>query len=73
MSYDTEKHSRKYEQAVGVLVLSQRASTSFLQRRLGIAYQAAARYMERAEQEGIVSRPNSVGKREVLISLPKPE
>lgn len=59
----------QYERAVGILVISKRASTSFLQRRLGIGYNAAARLMERAEDEGIVSRPNHVGKREVLATL----
>lgn len=57
-----------YDQAVGLLVLTGKASTSFLQRRLGLRYNAAARLMERAEDEGIVSRPNHVGKRDVLVS-----
>lgn len=40
--------------------------TSFLQRRMGIGYNAAARLIERMEDEGIVSRANAVGKRTLL-------
>ena len=63
------EHDRdlKYEQLVGLLVLSQCASTSYAQRMLGLGFNAAARLIERAEADGFVSRPNAVGKREVLI------
>ena len=40
--------------------------TSFLQRRMGIGYNAAARLIERMEDEGVVSRANAVGKRTLL-------
>ena len=40
--------------------------TSFLQRRMGIGYNAAARLIERMENEGVVSRANAVGKRTLL-------
>jgi uncharacterized protein (UPF0335 family) len=40
--------------------------TAFLQRRLGIGYNAVARLVERMEEEGVVSRANAVGKRTVL-------
>ena len=43
-----------------------RASTSFLQRKLQIGYNRAARIMEMMENEGIVSQANHVGKREIL-------
>ncbi len=71
MAYDLENRDEKYEQAVGLLILSQRASTSFLQRKLALGYNAAARLIERAEDEGIVSRPDHVGKREVLTTAPQ--
>jgi len=58
----------EYERAVGVVVLSRRASTSFLQRALGIGYNAAAKHMEAMHDAGIVSSPNWVGKREVMIA-----
>lgn len=57
----------EYLQAIGLLALTQKASTSFLQRSLGLTYNAAAKLMERAESDGFVSKPNTVGKREVLI------
>lgn len=67
MAYDLENRDEKYEQAVGLLILSRRASTSFLQRKLAIGYNAAARIMERAEADGFVSAPSHVGKRDVLV------
>lgn len=63
---ELENHDKKYEAAVAILILSGRASTAFLQREMGVSYKVAASFMERAEAEGVVSRPNVVGKREVL-------
>ncbi|UUV43935.1 hypothetical protein RCKVOTHE_58 [Rhodobacter phage RcKvothe] len=40
--------------------------TSFVQRRMGIGYNAAARLIERMEDEGVISRANAVGKRTLL-------
>lgn len=40
--------------------------TSFLQRRMGIGYNAAARLIERMEDEGVISRANAAGKRTLL-------
>ncbi|MEA1677541.1 DNA translocase FtsK [Nitrospirillum sp. BR 11163] len=55
-----------YDQAVAVVCREGKASTSFIQRHLRIGYNSAARLIERMEQEGVVSRANHVGKREVL-------
>ena len=60
-----------YERAIGILVLHQKASTSYLQRTMRLGYNAAASLMERAEKEGFVSRATNTGKRDVLISLPE--
>ena len=56
-----------YREAIEIVVRDGRASTSYVQRRLQIGYNRAARIIERMEEEGIVSPPNHAGKREVLI------
>tara|TARA_Y100000590_G_scaffold116841_1_gene133353 strand:+ start:2479 stop:4605 length:2127 start_codon:yes stop_codon:yes gene_type:complete len=55
-----------YQQAVDIIKAERKASTSFLQRKLQIGYNRAARIMETMEKEGIVGRANHVGKREIL-------
>ena len=55
-----------YDQAVALICRERKASTSFVQRHLQIGYNRAARIIERMEAEGVVSRANHVGKREVL-------
>ena len=47
-------------------LIEKKASTSFLQRKLQIGYNRAARIMEMMEKEGIVGQANHVGKREIL-------
>jgi DNA segregation ATPase FtsK/SpoIIIE, S-DNA-T family len=56
-----------YEQAVAVVLRDQKASTSYIQRRLQIGYNRAASIMERMENEGIVGPANHAGKREILV------
>ena len=55
-----------YQQALAIIYREGKASTSFIQRHLKIGYNRAARLIEKMEEEGIVSSPNHVGKREVL-------
>jgi S-DNA-T family DNA segregation ATPase FtsK/SpoIIIE len=55
-----------YRQAVEIVLREGKASTSFIQRRLQIGYNRAARLVERMEDEGIVSAANHAGKREIL-------
>jgi DNA segregation ATPase FtsK/SpoIIIE, S-DNA-T family len=55
-----------YSQAVGIIKSEGKASTSFLQRKLQIGYNRAARIIDMMEEKGIVSKANHVGKREVL-------
>ena len=56
-----------YEQAKEFVIRDGKASTSYVQRRLKIGYNRAARIIEKMEQEGIVGAANHVGKREVLM------
>jgi S-DNA-T family DNA segregation ATPase FtsK/SpoIIIE len=56
-----------YDQAVALVCRERKASTSFVQRHLQIGYNRAARIIERMEKEGVVSKPNHKGVREVLL------
>jgi S-DNA-T family DNA segregation ATPase FtsK/SpoIIIE len=56
-----------YDQAVAIVLRDGKASTSYIQRRLGIGYNRAASLVERMEQEGIIGPANHAGKREILV------
>ncbi|RBI71553.1 DNA translocase FtsK [Roseovarius sp. TE539] len=56
-----------YDQAVQIAVKDRKCSTSYIQRKLAIGYNKAARLVEQMEEEGVVSAANHVGKREVLV------
>ncbi|MDW5315533.1 DNA translocase FtsK [Rhizobium sp. PL01] len=56
-----------YDQAVAIVLRDGKASTSYVQRRLGIGYNRAASLIERMEQEGIIGAANHAGKREILV------
>lgn len=56
-----------YDQAVAIVLRDRKASTSYIQRRLGIGYNRAATIIERMEEEGIISPANHAGKREILV------
>ncbi len=64
---EDDPDSQLYRKAVQTVAESQKASTSYIQRQLRIGYNNAARLIERMEKEGIVSAPDHVGRREVLI------
>ena len=55
-----------YQSAVEIIKSEGKASTSFLQRKLQIGYNRAARIIDMMEADGIVSKANHVGKRDVL-------
>ena len=55
-----------YQAALDIIRSEGKASTSFLQRKLQIGYNRAARIIDMMETDGIVSKANHVGKREVL-------
>ncbi|MGB4108154.1 MAG: DNA translocase FtsK 4TM domain-containing protein [Alphaproteobacteria bacterium] len=56
-----------YDQAVALVAREGKASTSFVQRYLQIGYNRAARIIEEMERQGVISKPNATGKREVLV------
>jgi len=57
-----------YRQAVEIVVQTQQASISMIQRRLRVGFNRAARMIERMEREGIVSAMDGTRPREVLVS-----
>ena len=66
---DTQNQGEKdelYNQALEIIRTEGKASTSFLQRKLQIGYNRAARIIDMMEADGIVSKANHVGKRDVL-------
>ena len=66
MSASNDNKDDLYVTAVDIIKTEGKASTSFLQRKLQIGYNRAARIIDMMEQEGIVSKANHVGKRDVL-------
>ncbi len=61
-----EEGDALYNEAINIVKSEGKASTSFLQRKLQIGYNRAARIIDMMEEKGIVSKANHVGKREVL-------
>ncbi len=55
-----------YQSALEIIRSEGKASTSFLQRKLQIGYNSAARIIDMMEADGVVSKANHVGKRDVL-------
>ena len=65
-SKDKENLDELYDSALEIIKSERKASTSFLQRKLQIGYNRAARIIDQMEVNGEVSKANHVGKREVL-------
>ena len=61
-----------YDEAVKVVTESGKASISYVQRRLKIGYNRAARMIEEMEASGVVTAMQSNGQRKVLVSPPPP-
>ena len=64
---NTDGEDALYDTAVAIVAKDRKCSTSYIQRKLAIGYNKAARLVEQMEDEGIVSGANHVGKREILI------
>jgi DNA segregation ATPase FtsK/SpoIIIE, S-DNA-T family len=62
---NSEGKDELYNKAVEIIKTEGKASTSFLQRKLGIGYNRAARIIDQMEDEKIISPANHVGKREI--------
>ncbi len=64
---NTDGEDALYDQAVQIVLTDRKCSTSYIQRKLAIGYNKAARLVEQMEDEGVVSTANHVGKREILV------
>lgn len=58
----------RYDEAVRIIAETQRCSTSWLQRKMGIGYNRAAKMVEAMERQGVVGPANGVRDREVLVA-----
>ncbi|MDJ0627990.1 MAG: DNA translocase FtsK 4TM domain-containing protein [Rhodobacter sp.] len=67
---NTDGEDALYDQAVAVVIKDRKCSTSYIQRKLAIGYNKAARLVEQMEDEGLVTPANHVGKREILVPEP---
>ena len=56
-----------YDQAVAVVLRDKKPSISYVQRQLRVGYNKAADLIERMEREGVLSKPNIAGKRDILV------
>ena len=65
-SFENSSEDTLYNQAVSIVTNDKRVSISYIQRKLQIGYNRAARIVEEMEEKGIVSAPNTQGKRELL-------
>ncbi|MCE2828735.1 MAG: DNA translocase FtsK 4TM domain-containing protein [Sphingomonadales bacterium] len=63
---DDSPEDATYRKACQIVFESQKASTSWIQRQLRIGYNSAARLIDRMEEDGYISAPNHIGRREVL-------
>ncbi len=64
---NTDGEDALYDQAVAIVIKDRKCSTSYIQRKLAIGYNKAARLVEEMEDQGLVSAANHVGKREILV------
>jgi S-DNA-T family DNA segregation ATPase FtsK/SpoIIIE len=64
---NTDGEDALYDQAVQVVLNDRKCSTSYIQRKLAIGYNKAARLVEQMEEQGLVSPANHVGKRDILV------
>jgi S-DNA-T family DNA segregation ATPase FtsK/SpoIIIE len=63
----SENDNQLYDFAVKIVLNDRKCSTSYIQRKLSIGYNKAAKIVEEMEAAGLVSAANHVGKREILV------
>ena len=65
---EEEEFDEKYDEALAIVAKDRQASISYIQRRLRIGYNRAARIIETMEREGVVGPSDGVKPREVYVS-----
>ena len=65
---EEEPYDEKYDEALAIVAKDRQASISYIQRRLRIGYNRAARIIETMEREGVVGPSDGVRPREVYVS-----
>ncbi|SMX46316.1 DNA translocase FtsK [Actibacterium lipolyticum] len=64
---NTDMEDALYDTAVAIVLKDRKCSTSYIQRKLSVGYNKAAKLVEQMEEQGVVSAANHVGKREILV------
>ena len=64
---NSDKSDSLYDQAVAIILRDKKVSISYIQRQLRIGYNRAADIIDKMEAEGVISKQNIAGKREILI------
>ncbi len=64
--FENETDNSLYKQAVRIVLTEKKTSISYLQRKLRIGYNKSANFIEKMEQEGILSSPDLTGRRTIL-------
>ncbi|AFV97330.1 hypothetical protein B649_05080 [Candidatus Sulfuricurvum sp. RIFRC-1] len=67
---DNKPLDELYEEAKNIILMEQKTSISYLQRRLQIGYNRSATLIEQLENNGILSAPNSKGNRDIIANDP---
>jgi S-DNA-T family DNA segregation ATPase FtsK/SpoIIIE len=67
---NTGGEDKLYDEAIEIVSRDRKCSTSYIQRKLGIGYNKAARLVEQMEENGAVTAANHVGKRDILLPDP---
>ena len=67
-SFENDNDNALYKQAVRIVLTEKKTSISYLQRKLRIGYNKSANFIEKMEEDGILSSPDHTGKRMIIAS-----